>query len=377
MDTKRDKRKFVYYILILFFSIFALSCNLKAATLTVGSNSGLPGAKNILIPINLISAPGEKACSFNLDLNFDISRLAFKAVALGPKSVEAGKSLSHSLPDPNKVRVIVIGFNQNIIGDGVVLNFTFDILSNAPSGKAELTITKPSVSDPDGKLLPVTTNNGSITVGGNNPSSTTSSTAPNVTTTSIANTTTVNLTTSTTIPQPPPDSTTTTTDTVNSTSSTTTIKTTSSTTALTSSTTTSTSEILWPLLYNEIWKDKQEQNLFLLRSFRDEVLINTDLGQEYIFMLYSNSIEILVLLFQDPIAVTLASEVVDGCLRSIESLLYRNEMALHRETIDVFDALLTQLEPKASPNLKTAIDKVKKDIKDEIVIKQLGVKIIE
>ena len=58
-------------------------------------------------------------------------------------------------------------------------------------------------------------------------------------------------------------------------------------------------------------------------------------------------------------------------------MLYRNEMALHRETIDVFDALLTQLEPKASPNLKTAIDKVKKDIKDEIVIKQLGVKIIE
>ena len=107
------------------------------------------------------------------------------------------------------------------------------------------------------------------------------------------------------------------------------------------------------------------------------MIINTELGQEYLFMLYSNSLEILILLLQNPVAVTLASEVVDGCLRSIESLLYRNEMALQREAIDVFDALLTQLEPKASPNLKAAIEKIKKDVKDERVIKQLGVKIIE
>jgi len=373
---KRNKKKFTYYLLILFSFAFTLTCNLEAATLTIGSGSGLPGAKNISIPINLTSAPSEKAGSFNLNLNFDISRLAFKTVALGPKAVEAGKSLSHSQPNPNIVRVIVIGFNQNVIGDGVVLNFTFDILDNAPPGKADLTITKPSVAEPDGKLLPVTVNNGSITVEGNNPGSTTSTTAPKTTTTSTLNTTTVKTNTSTTIPEPPPDSTTTTTDTVNSTTSTT-INSVTSTTSLSSSTTTSTSEILWPLLYNETWKEKQEQNLFLLRSFRDEVLINTELGQEYLFMIYSNSLEILILLLQDPIAVKLASEVADGCLESIEFLLYRNEMVLNRETIDVFDALLTQLEPKASPNLKFAIEKVKKDIKDEHIIKKLGIKMIE
>ena len=164
MDTKRDKRKFVYYILILFFSIFALSCNLKAATLTVGSNSGLPGAKNILIPINLISAPSEESCSFNFDLNFDISRLAFKTVALGPKAIEAGKSLSHSQPNPNIVRVIVIGFNQNVIGNGVVLNFTFDILRNTPNGKTKLSISKASISDTNGKPLAVNISGGALEV---------------------------------------------------------------------------------------------------------------------------------------------------------------------------------------------------------------------
>jgi hypothetical protein len=94
-------------------------------------------------------------------------------------------------------------------------------------------------------------------------------------------------------------------------------------------------------------------------------------------MLYSNSIEILFLLLQDPIAVKLASEVADEFLVSIQTLLYHDEMTISQKAIDDFESLLEYIEPKASPNLKTAIEKVKKEIKDEFVIKQLGVKIIE
>ena len=88
----KNKRKFIYYILITFFSVVVLTCNIEAATLTVGSDSGIPGDKDIPIPINLATAPGEEACSFNFDLNFDTSRLSFKEVTLGPKAKEAGKS---------------------------------------------------------------------------------------------------------------------------------------------------------------------------------------------------------------------------------------------------------------------------------------------
>jgi hypothetical protein len=60
--------------------------------------------------------------------------------------------------------VVVVGLNQNFIGDGTALTFNFDILSNAPSGKTKLTIMKPSISDPNGKALPVSIASGVLEV---------------------------------------------------------------------------------------------------------------------------------------------------------------------------------------------------------------------
>jgi len=147
------KNILVCYITAL--TIFILTSNLHAATLTIGSASGSPGNKNISIPVELTSAPGEKVCGFNFDLCFDTSKLSFKEVALGSVAVGAGKSLSFNQPSSNIIRVVVIGLNQNLIGDGTVLTFSFDILDNAPVGKSALTITKASISDPNGKALPV------------------------------------------------------------------------------------------------------------------------------------------------------------------------------------------------------------------------------
>ncbi len=250
---------------------------------------------------------------------------------------------------------MVVGFNQNIIENGVVLNFTFDILSSAPGGKAELIIIDPSISDPQGKLLPVTTENGEIIVDSNPTDSTT--------TTSTNNPTTIITTTSTSI-QPPPDTTTSTTG-----------MTTTSINPTSSSTTTSVSQ-LWPLLYDEMWGIKKDRNLLLLRAFRDEVLLNTAVGEEYILMLYGNSLEIAILLLQDSSSIKQASEVTNGLLNSIVSLLYSDEITISQKTITDVESLLNQLEPKASPGLKSVIKKIKEGIKEEMVFKQLGIKII-
>jgi len=141
-----------------------LSTNLQAATLSIGTASGSAIDKNISIPVELISAPGEQVSGFNFDLNYDSAKLSFKEVTLGSVAVDARKSLSFSQPSSNIVRVVVIGLNQNVIGDGTVLNFTFDILDKSSSGKVELTITKASISDPKGNQLSMTTEDGEIIV---------------------------------------------------------------------------------------------------------------------------------------------------------------------------------------------------------------------
>ena len=169
---KHNKRGFAFicFILLSLSFLLLLTPSLEAATLSAGSASGMPGDTNILIPITLSSSGGEEVSGFGFDLTFDISRLSFKGVSLGPKATEAGKSLSKSQPGPDSVRVMVIGFNQTVIGNGVVLNFTFDILSSATSGTAALTISSPSITDPQGQLLPASTANGGIIISKGGPS---------------------------------------------------------------------------------------------------------------------------------------------------------------------------------------------------------------
>ena len=153
---QKAKKRLLCYVIALV-SMLILASNLQAATLTIGSVSSSPGTKNISIPMNLSSASGERVCGFNFDLNYDASKLSFKDVTLGSAATEVGKSLSYSQPSSNTVRIVVIGLNQNVIGNGEVLTFTFNVLNNAPVGKAELTITKASISDPNGKSLAVKT----------------------------------------------------------------------------------------------------------------------------------------------------------------------------------------------------------------------------
>ena len=160
---KKRKNNLVCCVIALTFTLL-LTSTLNGATLTIGSSSGSPDTKNISIPMNLSSASGERVCGFNFDLNYDASKLSFKDVTLGSAATEVGKSLSYSQPSSNTVRIVVIGLNQNVIGNGEVLTFTFNVLNNAPVGKAELTITKPSISDPNGKSLAVNVGSGEINV---------------------------------------------------------------------------------------------------------------------------------------------------------------------------------------------------------------------
>lgn len=130
---------------------------------------------------------------------------------------------------------------------------------------------------------------------------------------------------------------------------------------------------LWPMAYDEMWGAKKGENLFLLRTFRDGVLADNEVGRDYIFMLYTNSLEILILFIQNPPLIQEIKEMIDELLPEIQSILNGGKMTLSKRQLADIESFLTKFETKASPELKTAIRKVKKDLNRGEVLKQLGI----
>jgi hypothetical protein len=89
---------------------------------------------------------------------------------------------------------------------------------------------------------------------------------------------------------------------------------------------------------------RKDENLPLLRAFRDNVLANNDAGINYISMLYSNSLEILTILIHDPSLTAEAKEVADEMLPGIRSLLNGGEMVMTKKQLADFELFLTRVE---------------------------------
>ena len=135
---------------------------------------------------------------------------------------------------------------------------------------------------------------------------------------------------------------------------------------------------IWPMAYDEMWGNKQDENLHLLRSFRDGVLAGNEEGRNYTFMLYKNSLEILLLLIQDPLLTQETKEVIDELLPEVQLLLNSGgEMVLSKKQLAKFELLLTHFETKASPELKIVINKVKSDMREGKIFQQFKVAIVE
>lgn len=134
---------------------------------------------------------------------------------------------------------------------------------------------------------------------------------------------------------------------------------------------------LWPMAYDEMWGAKKGENLTLLRKFRDRVLTNSELGRDYIFMLYSNSLEILILLLQNPSLTEETKEVIDELLPGIQSLLEGKKITLSEEKIEHIETLLKHFEKKAlNLQLKNTIKRVRMDLMKGIIFNQFGVMVV-
>lgn len=134
---------------------------------------------------------------------------------------------------------------------------------------------------------------------------------------------------------------------------------------------------LWPMAYDKMWGDQKGTNLSLLRQFRDDVLAASEVGRDYVFMLYNHSLEILILLLQDPSLIQETTAAIDELLPGITARLNGNEMILSKKQLADFGLLLSRFESKANPELKTAIRKVRKDMRERRAFERLRIRMME
>ena len=132
---------------------------------------------------------------------------------------------------------------------------------------------------------------------------------------------------------------------------------------------------LWPMAYDKMWGAKKGEHLFLLRSFRDEVLADNEVGRDYIFMFYNNSLEILTLLLQNPSLTEETKEIIDGLLPGIQSILNGDEIVISKKQLTSIESLLTTFETKANPGLKSALKKMKRDMREGELFEEIGIEI--
>lgn len=115
----------------------------------------------------------------------------------------------------------------------------------------------------------------------------------------------------------------------------------------------------WPQSYAKIWGKKKDDSLLLLRTFRTEILNNTEAGREITHLLYDNSLELSLLLVLNPSLAQQAKAVADELLPGIETLLYTGEATIQQQAIEDMVALLDQFAAKASPKLKGDLWQIK------------------
>jgi len=137
-------------------ALVALSLSLPLGTaaatpkagVSAGSAMGLPGGTNVPVTVGLKSLNGAQVVALNFDLTYDSNRLSVGSVTLGAAASSAGKLISWSQPTANRIRVLIVGLNQDAIPDGAVAVVSFNVLASARRGATPLALTSVVASDP-------------------------------------------------------------------------------------------------------------------------------------------------------------------------------------------------------------------------------------
>ncbi|HPO14127.1 MAG TPA: cohesin domain-containing protein [Candidatus Hydrogenedentes bacterium] len=152
--------------IIIALTALAVGVKADAATLAAATAGTLSSTSGITVPITLALGGAEKVAAIQFDLQFDVNSIKLVAVNTGSAAAAAGKSASSYELSKGKHRIIIIGMNQHIMGNGPVAVLRIDIVPATPTGVYPLTLSNVIFSNPVGIAIHSKTVSGSITVGG-------------------------------------------------------------------------------------------------------------------------------------------------------------------------------------------------------------------
>jgi predicted RecA/RadA family phage recombinase len=151
--------KMVFIISLLISMVLGLSYSAFGASLNLGEATGTPGT-DVIISVTLVTG-GAQISAVASDIGYNTSLLENPRVAIGPAGSAAGKEVNSSTPSTGVFRIMVVGLNNNAIGDGIVAYLTFAIKSTATPGDTPLN-NIPTASDPYGNPVTISGTNGVI-----------------------------------------------------------------------------------------------------------------------------------------------------------------------------------------------------------------------
>jgi len=145
-------------------------------TTAIIAGSGQSGAElRIRSPVVSAGTSGDVSISYRskgaeisglqCDLAYDPSNILIAAATPGSAALTAEKSVQTAVLPNGDLRVLVVGFNQNILLDGDVISLKVQVSASAPRGRHALTCQNAVAVTPSGKETEVDVKQGGIIVG--------------------------------------------------------------------------------------------------------------------------------------------------------------------------------------------------------------------
>jgi len=142
-------------------AVFAAVMTAYCAELSLPQSAAAPGA-NLLLPVNFVSQSAS-VTGIQFDLQYDSSALSLTA-NVGDAARTSGKTLYSRDQAPGLTRFLIVGLNQNLLVDGILINLSANVSSNAPAGTYPLKLRNVVATDGSGRAVTVKSVDGSITV---------------------------------------------------------------------------------------------------------------------------------------------------------------------------------------------------------------------